>query len=368
MKNFHQSFLFCLGSVLLLLGGSSCSSESENSVKTIIGWNIDKGDLDEYFEGQLAGREEKSLSLGLINNGELVYTYHQGVIEEGSKTAASDSTRFLLNSGSRPILFYFAMTLVEDGSLDLDKPLSEYIEMAEVVNDSGLEGITTRSVIANKTGLEMLSSAGQDGIVGYKIKPGKESSDAEIGLNYLMEAIMEVEKVGFDQLDSVFQQKVAMPLGMSKTQLITSSDAFNTDHQFNLQSNLIDYSKWMSGVMNGVGLSEENMNNLLNPIERDEKSDNSDLSKMKVGDYEFYTNTGLSDGFSNYVTFDRNIDWGLLAFSKSNYAAEVGFTGMLYLIVGSKINLIITLVSLSLLALTFGFFYGLYRLYKFIMS
>jgi len=368
MKNFQQLFLSGLGLVLLFLGTSSCSSKSENSVKTIIGWNIDKGSLDDYFEGQLDGREEKSLSLGLINNGELVYTYHQGAIDEESKAAASDTTRFLLNSGSRPILFYFAMTLVDDGSLDLDKPLSEYIEMTEVVNDSGLEGITTRSVIGNKTGLEMLSSAGQDGVVGYKIKPGEESSDAEIGLNYLMEAIMELEQVGFDQLDSVFQQKVALPLGMVNTKLITSSDAFNTDHQFNLQSNLIDYSKWMAGVMNGVGLSEENMNNLLDPNKRNGQSDNSDLSKMKVGDYEFYTNTGLSDGFSNYVTFDRNIYWGLLVFSNSNYAAEVGFTGMLYLIVGSKINLIITLVSLSVLALTFAFFYGLYRLYRFIMN
>ncbi len=361
-----RSYFFCF--VILLFGLSSCSSSSDNSVKTILDWDIAKADLDEYFDEQLASKEEKSLSVALINNGELVYTFHRGLINEATQKSASDTSRFNLGSGSRPILYFFAMTLVEDGSLDLDKPLVEYIEVPEIDLDSELKDITARSVIANKTGLSMLSSSSDVGIVNYEIEAGAESSDAEIGLNYLMEAIMEIEQVDRGQLDSIFQIRVAIPLGMRSTHFIQSSDSSVLKSDFNLEGNLLDYSNWMIGIMNGVGLSEENMNTLLDTIILEEEKDSSDLAKIAIGDYEFYTNTGLSDGTSRYFSFDRNIDWGFIVFSGEHYASELGFAAMLYLVMGSQFNLIVTLTSLLILGLGIGLVYGIYRFFKFVLN
>ena len=76
-------------------------------------------------------REEKvpGLSIALIRNREVVWTRCVGVADERTGSPVTDSTMFEACSLSKPVFASLAMRLVEQGRLQLDRPLSEVLTL-----------------------------------------------------------------------------------------------------------------------------------------------------------------------------------------------------------------------------------------------
>lgn len=365
MKSIYQLRSMWLVALLLISWLSSCSSKPESSVQSILGWEVKKTEITQFLDDELRDKDHPSLSVGLINSGKLVYTYHRGSFLSNVDTLSNDSSRFHLSSGSNPILYYFAMTYVDEGRLELDLPLSTYLKNEELSDNSIIEKITARSILANKAGIIYSNESGTSDISSLSYEAGKSSSDTQLDLFFLMKSIAAIEKITIDELDSIFQDRVALPLGMKNTHIIYDESIELSN--FEVETTLLDYSKWVISIMKGQLLSKENMLTFLDPIE-DVSIDSSDPYKITIGDYEFYSSVGDSKSVSRYVTFDKNIDWGLILFSSAGYAEEIGLSSVIYLVLGPKIKIVGYATAIVLIASIIGLIYGFFRLVKFIIN
>lgn len=87
-----------------------------------------------------------ALALGIVRDGKLVY-------EKGFGSEVTADTLFPSCSTAKPITAMVVMKLVEDGFLDLDKPVVEYLPDLGLPHDSDAGVITLRRLLSHTSGL-----------------------------------------------------------------------------------------------------------------------------------------------------------------------------------------------------------------------
>jgi CubicO group peptidase (beta-lactamase class C family) len=102
------------------------------------------------------------LSLALIQGGVLAATWEFGVrnVETGEPVDAD--TVFQGASLSKPVFALGVRRLCEQGMLDLDRPLREYLLDSYALGDPRIDRITARMVLSHQTGLPNWRPDGQD--------------------------------------------------------------------------------------------------------------------------------------------------------------------------------------------------------------
>ena len=66
-------------------------------------------------------------SIALIENGEIVEIRNYGYADKENRQPVTDETRFKIASISKAVTSYGVMQLVEQGVLDLDTPVNQYL-------------------------------------------------------------------------------------------------------------------------------------------------------------------------------------------------------------------------------------------------
>ena len=78
-------------------------------------------------EADVASGKLPGAYLLIGRHGQVAYQHGFGVQGPGQKTPTSDETIFRVFSMTKPIVAVTAMTLVQEGKLDLDAPVSKYL-------------------------------------------------------------------------------------------------------------------------------------------------------------------------------------------------------------------------------------------------
>jgi CubicO group peptidase (beta-lactamase class C family) len=97
-------------------------------------------------------------TMAIIQQGEIVWRRAFGVQDGASGMPADDDTIFEAASMSKPVFAYTVMKLVENGVLDLDRPLTEYVSERFVSGDARLDLITARQVLSHTSGFQDIRS------------------------------------------------------------------------------------------------------------------------------------------------------------------------------------------------------------------
>ncbi len=71
----------------------------------------------------------QGLSLALIDDGEIVFHTARGTANVDTGEGVSDASIFEAASLSKPVFAYFALKMVDQGIIELDRPLHEYLPM-----------------------------------------------------------------------------------------------------------------------------------------------------------------------------------------------------------------------------------------------
>jgi CubicO group peptidase (beta-lactamase class C family) len=124
---------------------------------------------------------------------------------------------------SKPVVAYAALKLVDAGRLDLDKPLSEYLDYADLHRNPRGRLITARMVLSHTSGLQN-ERIGNDTLT-FALVPGTHFQYSGEGYTYLGKVI---EKITGLPLDFVIERLVFRPLGMKHSSFIWKP-AFETD-------------------------------------------------------------------------------------------------------------------------------------------
>ena len=108
--------------------------------------------LDQLVPKLMALYNVPGVSIVGIENREIAWDRQYGVLRAGSEKKVDRNTIFEACSMSKPVLAYLALKLVEQGKLDLDRPLVEYMDKPYLDDQPLHKRITARIVLSHTTG------------------------------------------------------------------------------------------------------------------------------------------------------------------------------------------------------------------------
>ncbi|MCL2098191.1 MAG: beta-lactamase family protein [Bacteroidales bacterium] len=209
------------------------------------------------------------------------------------------STVFQVASVSKVVFSYIVLRLVDQGLLDLDRPLYEYTDgvveerfrnaipddaEASVRNEEWAKRLTARMVLTHGTGLPnwMQSSRPTNAKLVFTDEPDTRYTYSGEGFHYLQRV---VEHITAKSLNELADEEVFIPLGMLSSSYkwrdeYASSHAYGYDTNnekgeqgadrpensaYTLRTNVKDFSLFIEALMEGRGLKRETFEAMLTP-------------------------------------------------------------------------------------------------------
>ena len=129
--------------------------EERNSVTNLMNQEVLIDSIENFIDNKIKEMNIPGLSMAIINDGQVVYHIVKGYADIKKKSLVDERTIFEGASLSKPLFAYMVMFLVEDGKLDLDKPLHEYLDYHYHdidKEDERYKQITARMVLSHTTG------------------------------------------------------------------------------------------------------------------------------------------------------------------------------------------------------------------------
>jgi CubicO group peptidase (beta-lactamase class C family) len=145
-----------------------------------------------------------------IEKNRVLSTHAIGVKNAETKEPVAENTVFQAASLSKPVFTYGVLSLQQEGRIDLDKPLNDYLSLPESDEIPQLKQITARQALTHTTGLQNWRfDIGDKFEFGFE--PGKGFAYSGEGFFYVQRVI---EQITGQSIESFLQERVLSPLGM----------------------------------------------------------------------------------------------------------------------------------------------------------
>jgi CubicO group peptidase (beta-lactamase class C family) len=279
---------------MLLLSGilCACDLDQDNAVgpqlERVGGSHISVSDLEQYVAALMDSAGVMGLQMAIINDGRVVYSHEFGLRSRTSGISPDERTVFAGLSLSKTVFAYLVMQIMEDGLLDLDRPLVDYLDKPvgeypkwkDLAGDNRLREITARRALTHTTGWPNLRMQIEGGKLGFIYPPGEWFSYSGEGFHFLQ---FVVEQITGKPLDVLARERIFAPLDMSRTGYVWE-EAFEVNHADghteqqrrvkvsrrsepsaagSLVSTASDYARFVVAVLNGEGLQQSSIDLML---------------------------------------------------------------------------------------------------------
>lgn len=233
------------------------------------------------------------ISICVLRNGEMAWYQGLGVKNAQTGEPVNDQTIFQAASMSKPVFAYAVLRMCDEGLLDLDRPLANYvprelIEKAFLGHSMDIDGfhkdwfskITARMCLSHCSGLQHF---GLKKPVEMLFEPGTQFYYSSNGIEYLRYI---VEYLKGRRIDMLISEYVLQPLDMKSSsflwrddyesnsapghdkygQTTGSMDRYSSPTaQASLYTNAQDYGNFLLAVMKGEGLKKATYHEMLKP-------------------------------------------------------------------------------------------------------
>lgn len=161
------------------------------------------------------------VGIAVVDAGEVVWSRPFGVTNALTRTPIDTRTVFETASLSKPVFAYLVLQLVDQGLIDLDRPLVHYRRMDYLAEHPWIELITARDVLRHSTGLPNWRKSPATEKLVPMVKPGTR-------IDYSGEAIfwlqLAVEAITGQSLDESMQAHLFGPAGMKDSSYTWNAD------------------------------------------------------------------------------------------------------------------------------------------------
>ena len=346
-------YLFCL-----IIIATGCETQDSTIIQNLKGFEVSTDSINAFLRSRMDTLNIPGLSIAVINEGKVVYHQTFGYADLGKELPVTEKTIFEGASMSKSVFAFFVMTYVEEGKLDLDRPLYEYLPYQDIAYDERYKKITARMVLSHRSGLPNWRENEEDGKLKLKFEPGTAYEYSGEGYQYLAMVLKHIEGSDWKGLETRFQDRVAKPLGMEHTVFIPTAytnknkaEPYNGQGQWidwkndywykkdkgkfvapaSILSEPIDFSKWMIAIMGKKGLSEKSYVELF--------KHHSKMSTSSTGISVYYTlgfitadkhysstyfHGGNNEGFTCWYLMDVDKNWGYVLFTNSEFGEKLG--------------------------------------------
>jgi CubicO group peptidase (beta-lactamase class C family) len=194
-------------------------------LRLLDGRSVPAAELQASIERTIEKADGAGLSCAIINDGRVVYRKAFGYKDKGTGARNDEETVFAAASLGKPVFAYLVMLLAEEGDIDLDKPLHEYLTRplyeypayADLKSDERHKLITARMALSHSTGFPNTRLPDPDGRLKFLFSPGERHSYSGEGISLLQ---MVIEEVTGQDLERLAQAEIFQPLGMTHSSYV----------------------------------------------------------------------------------------------------------------------------------------------------
>ncbi len=289
-------------------------------------------DIDHIVTSLMDSARVEGLSLAILNNNIPVYVKAYGYKNKPKNELLDTATVNYAASLSKAVFAVLVLKLHEEGLIDLDKPLYEYLkkpisnyeDFAELGKDENYKQITARMCLSHTTGLPNIRyidpiTGATDTVGNLKIyfKPGTRYAYSGEGIKFLQ---LVVEDITGKNVEELAQAQIFKPLKMFRTGYIwhdNFDDNFAIGHlndgriiikqkkttpnaAGSLVTTISDFSKFIAGLLQGKLLQKKSFNEMLQP-------------QISIhSKYEFPTIMDETTTENDQIQLSYGLGWGLL--------------------------------------------------------
>jgi CubicO group peptidase (beta-lactamase class C family) len=220
------------------------------------------------------------LSLCLVQEGQVVWSLASGVRDVESGQPVEGDTVFQAASLSKPVFTYGLLGLIEEGLLELDRPLGEYWDYEDLAHDERGGTITTRMVLSHSSGLPNWRESGKP--LEFAFEPGEKFGYSGEGFVYLQKVVEQLTGMG---LAEFAERRVFAPLGMALSgyawreeyeervahghnmagESLGRAEWEDANAAASLHTTAAEFGRFVEAVLNGEGLAAESVREMLSP-------------------------------------------------------------------------------------------------------
>lgn len=118
---------------------------------------VDLKKLDKYFAQMTSDWDIPSVAIGIVKDGELVFTGTYGVLEVGKTDKPDDNTLYGIASNSKAFTSAIIAILVQQGKLKWDDKVQDYLPYFQVYDPWVSNHVTIRDLLSHRVGLGTFS-------------------------------------------------------------------------------------------------------------------------------------------------------------------------------------------------------------------
>jgi CubicO group peptidase (beta-lactamase class C family) len=226
---------------------AAAMAPGQTPVMRLEGSTITASQIDAAVARPIKAGNVTGVGITIFNRGKVAYTKAYGYRDVAAKLPLTPDSVLGAASLTKVAFTYLVMQLVEEGTLDLDKPVNDYLP-TPLVN----------------------------------FEPGSRYAYSGEGMELLQFLVEQVTKM---PLQALMQQRVFGPLGMTRTSMLTEA-RFETDyangydehgrslgHQHrksadaagSMQTTLHDFTLFVQAIIDGRGLHKSTLDQMLGP-------------------------------------------------------------------------------------------------------
>ena len=245
--------------------------------------------IDETVERLMGAGNVPGLALALISNNEITYLKAYGMADVSEARPLQTDTIMYGASLTKAAFAYMVMTLVQDGVVDLDRsiaeylprPLDQYEDYTDLAGDQRWRVWTIRMLLSHQAGLPNWRWFSDSQKLELLFEPGSRYAYSGEGIQ-IAQLTLE-EGIGLD-VNELMQTRVFDRFGMYRTSMLWREDfrpnfargydktGENLGHKMrqsvraagSMDTTVADYAAFLAGLMRGEGLSSKLRSEMLN--------------------------------------------------------------------------------------------------------
>ena len=195
------------------------------TIERLDGSNISAAEVDATVTQLMKAAEVPGAGIAIINGDGVVYEKGYGYRDTEKKLPLTTDTVMSGASFTKAVFAYMVMQLVQEGRLNLDKPvykylpkpLPEYEKYADLKDDPRYRQITARMLLDHTSGFPNWRALEDDHKLHVHFEPGSQFAYSGEGMDLLQ---LVVETITRENLQTLAQERVFGPLRMSRTSMV----------------------------------------------------------------------------------------------------------------------------------------------------
>lgn len=259
-------------------------------IKRLDGSTITTAQIDETVMRLMRAAEVTGVGVAIFDPHRLQFLKAYGFRDKEKKLPLTPESVMSAASFTKVAFAYMVMDLVDEGVLNLDKPvyqylpkpLPEYPQYKDLANDPRYKRITARMLLSHTSGFANYRAFEDDRKLRIHFEPGSRFAYSGEGILLLQ---FVVESITKQPLEDLMEQKVFRPLGMTRTSMVWQdrfeSDFANgydeygrslgpdkrtaADAAGSMQTTVRDFARFVQAVMVGEGMRRETRDQMLSP-------------------------------------------------------------------------------------------------------